>query len=201
MRTPHSAVASLLVLVFALVSVPASAVSLRPGKATDQSVCDLGPNTTEVLARRILVPGRASSKDQIEAFFRLGAAFVSEQCSDGQLLILHGEAESRVDVGSLDQLANTSCVAAHVARTEVPFTYAGTARRGFELRCTISKLAALKATLAEHERLESLDSLVARMAGTGRSEPVPSPGAQGSSDKKDCGKMTLSSVLVGGNCR
>ena len=35
---------------------PAGAVALRQEKATDASICDLGPNTNPVLARRVLIP-------------------------------------------------------------------------------------------------------------------------------------------------
>lgn len=181
-----------------LVGATAQAASLRPEKATDASVCDLGPNTNSLLSRRVLVAAEGSPKDQAETYFRLGATFVSSKCSNGQLLIVHGQSESRVDIASLEQLVNSSCVSAGVQRSDVPYTYTGRTRPGFELRCLISKHAELTSILAERERTEPLETIVARMAGG--AAPAAASG-QPTSDNKDCGKMTLSSVLGGGNCR
>ena len=50
------------------------AVSLRPNKATDDSVCDLAHDTNLFLGSKVLVPSVATKKDQVDAFFRLAAA-------------------------------------------------------------------------------------------------------------------------------
>ena len=146
--------------------MPSQAVSLRPEKATDGSVCDLGPNTNAVLGRRTLVPGDAAVKDQAEAYFRLAAKFVLASCAPGQMLVVHGESTDPVDAASLPQLANSACVVAEVKRAEVPFTYSGRTRAGFELRCHLLKLDELAKRLMEAETSDPTASLYSRMAGT-----------------------------------
>lgn len=176
-------------------TTPVQAVALRPEKATDISVCDLGPNTTAVLARRTLVPGDASSKDQADAYFRLAAKFVVSNCLAGQVLIVHGESSDPVDSASLTQLANTTCIAADVRRNDVPFSYAGRNKPGFELRCQITKLEVLVDRLAELERTESTEALYGRMAKGG----APANASNSSQPKKNCDRVTLATLVQGGS--
>lgn len=190
-----TSVRSSIAAVILLVSSAAPAVALRQEKATDASVCDLGPNTNPVLARRMLIPADAQSKDQIEAYFRLAATFVVNSCSPGQLLVVHGDAGQHVDVASLTQLANSACVVSSIQRTEVPFTYAGRTRPGFELRCPIMKKDELAQKLVDAERTDPTDSLRARMAGTQQVEQ----GSSGAATKKDCAKVTLATLVQGGS--
>lgn len=110
----HAALAAGLMLMGAT----ASAVALRPGKATDTTVCDLGHNTNGFLGGKMLVPAVAASKDQVDAYFRMAASFVAANCANGQVLILQGSADVDVDAPSLMQVANSSCMAADVKRTE-----------------------------------------------------------------------------------
>lgn len=190
-----TSVRSSIAAVILLVSSAAPAVALRQEKATDASVCDLGPNTNPVLARRTLIPADAQSKDQIEAYFRLAATFVVNSCSPGQLLVVHGDAGQHVDVASLTQLANSACVVSSIQRTEVPFTYAGRTRPGFELRCPIMKKDELAQKLVDAERTDPTDSLRARMAGAQQVER----GSSGAATKKDCAKVTLATLVQGGS--
>ena len=181
---------------------PAGAVALRQEKATDASICDLGPNTNPVLARRVLIPADASSKDQVDAYFRLGASFVAGNCSNGQVLILHGNSSEQVDIESLSQVANSACTVASIARTELPYTYAGRSKPGFELRCNISKRDDLVQKLADLERIDPMDSLKARMyAAVQQAEQGSGPSGTSSQGKKDCSKVTLASLLQGGSCK
>ncbi|MBW8830352.1 MAG: hypothetical protein JF606_13125 [Burkholderiales bacterium] len=155
----RSAVAGAL-LVFGTASM---AVALRPGKTTDASVCDLGHNTNGYFGAKMLVPAAAAPKDQVDAFFRMASGFIATNCSNGQVLILQGSADVDVDSPSLLQVANSSCMAANVKRTE------GTAARGdytyptFELRCTILKHSELIKQLAELERTDSMEALKGRL--------------------------------------
>jgi hypothetical protein len=177
-------------------------VALRPSKATDGSVCDLSHNTNAFLGGSVLIPGDAPYKDQFDAFFRLAATFVATKCANGQLLILQGSSSVSVDRPTLTEVANAACTVAAVSRTEVSVPFiAGESQPGFELRCVISKREALATRLAELERADPLDSLKARLqaaardpSGSGRAPATPS-------DKKDCGKMTLASLLQGGGCK
>jgi hypothetical protein len=194
----RSAVAGALV-VFGTASM---AVALRPGKATDASVCDLGHNTNGYFGAKMLVPAVAAPKDQVDAFFRMASSFIATNCSNGQLLILQGSADVDVDAPSLMQVANSSCMAADVKRTE------GTAARGdytyptFELRCTILKHSELQKQLAELERTDPMDALKGRLVrSVQESSGTTTSNNAGTATKKDCGKLTLGSILHGGSCK
>lgn len=180
----------------------AQAVSMRPNKATDDSVCDLGHNTTGYLGSVLLIPAGAAPKDQVDAFFRLAALFITSKCSNGQLLILQGLATVSVDPPSLTQVADSACTSAGVKRSEVSVPLAGQAEPGFELRCVISKREELAAKLADLERADPMELLKARLAAAAR-DPGSAARASGSSaeQKKDCGQVTLASLLQGGGCK
>lgn len=186
----------------ASLSQPTEAVALRPGKATDGSVCDLAHDTNAYLGSVVLVPAAASSKDQIDAFFRLAATFVATKCSNGQVLILQGSSSIGVDAPSLTQVANSTCAADGVTRTEVVMPIAGRSKPGFELRCTITKHDDLVLRLADLERSDPMDSLKARMyAAVQQSGQGPASGTPSTQSRKDCGKVTLASLLQGGSCK
>lgn len=206
MRSMLVLLASLLASVYAADS---QAVALKREKATDESVCDLGPSTTAGLGRRsnVLIPARASSTDQTSALFRLAGRFVAEQCRNGQLLILHGESASQIDNTTLSQLANTSCVAAAVERRETGYNSGFGSTPGFELRCIIMKHAELNATLAELERTDPFEQLLVRMgrqAGILKSPASPAPSAapvsRPSESGTKCNEMSMSTVLGKGTC-
>jgi hypothetical protein len=175
------------------------AVALRPGKTTDASVCDLGPNTTRFLSSQVLVPAVASSKDKVAAYVRLAGLFITEHCASGQILILHGAADVDSDRPALEEVANSSCRVADIQKSEGqasdgPYTY-GT----FELRCSITKLDEFKARLRSAEAQDPLEQLKGRLAAAARNS--------GSSDRKapaqekDCQKVTLGTLIQGGNCK
>lgn len=180
----------------------AQAVSLRPGKATDDSVCDLGHDTIGFLGGSVLIPSSATPKDQVDGYFRLGATFVALKCADGQLLILQGLSSSSIASPALHQIASSACPVAAIARSDVSVPVVGRALPGFELRCLISKREELAAKLAELERADPMESLKARLAAAAR-DPGSTARASGSSaeQKKDCGQVTLASVLQGGGCK
>ena len=179
---------------------PTYAVALRPGKATDATVCDLAPNTIGFFGGSLLIPAAAAKRDQVDAYFRLSASFVAQNCSDGQTLILQGMSDVAVAVESLVQLANSACAVATVVRSEVSIPFLGNSEPGFELRCPISKKNALSAHLGELERADPIDSLKARLQGAARVESARTPAAI--PDKKtDCGNFTLASLLQGGACK
>lgn len=179
------------------------AVALRPSKATDDTVCDLSHNTNAFLGGSVLIPGDALYKDQFDAFFRLAATFVATKCANGQLLILQGSSSVSVDRPTLTEVANAACTVAAVSRTEVSVPFiAGESRPGFELRCVISKREELATKLAELERADPLDSLKARLQAAARDPSASGRASAAPSDKnKDCGKMTLASLLQGGGCK
>jgi len=186
----------------AVLGTAALAVSLRPGKATDASVCDMGHNTNGYFGGKMLVPAAAAPKDQVDAFFRMASTFIASSCANGQVLILQGSADVDVDAPSLMQVANSSCMAADVKRTESTASRGDYAYPTFELRCTIVKHTVLQKQLADLERADPMDSLKARLvrAAQDASGTTTSSGT-GAAGKKDCGKFTLGSILQGGSCK
>lgn len=191
------------VLLFGLAAtccvMPALAASLRPSKTTDSSVCDLGPNTTRFLGSQVLIPAAASSKDKVDAYVRLAGLFITEKCANGQLLILHGNSDVESDRPALEEVANSSCRVADIKQSEGqasdgPYTY-GT----FEFRCSITKLDEFKAKLKMVEAHDPLESLKSRLAASARSgRPADT---KGPSPEKDCQKVTLGTLVQGGNCK
>jgi hypothetical protein len=181
----------------------AEAVALRPNKVTDDSVCDLSHNTNGFIGGSVLIPAVASYKDKLDAYFRLAATFVATKCANGQLLILQGSSSVGVDRPSLTEVANAACTVAAVSRTEVSVPFmAGKSEPGFELRCVISKREELAAKLAELERADPLDSLKARLQAAARDPSGSGRASAAPSDKnKDCGKITLASLLQSGGCK
>ncbi len=109
-------------------TTPAGAVALRPNKSTDDTVCDLTHHTNAYLGSKTLVPSVASSNDQIDAYFRLAAQFITSNCRDGQLLMLQGNASSSIDTRSLNEVASSACTIASVARSDVTLTGGGMTR-------------------------------------------------------------------------
>ena len=109
--------------------------------------------------------------------------------------------EKTVPRGAGEQ--ESACTVAAVSRTEVSVPFiAGESRPGFELRCVISKREELTAKLAELERADPLDSLKARLQAAARDPSGSGRASAAPSDKnKDCGKMTLASLLQGGGCK
>lgn len=198
---PHN---SALLLAFAaslaLGPLTSSAVSLRPGKTTDASVCDLGPDTTTFLGQQVLVPATANGNDKISAYVRLAGAFVAEHCSNGQLLLLQGSTDLPSDGPALNEVASSSCMVADIRRSEGrasngPYTY-GT----FELKCPISKLEQFRAKLQGLEAQDPMTALKARLAAAG-SAPPGGAASTSKPEKKDCDKATLGTLLLGGSCK
>lgn len=183
-----------------LASEMAGAVSLRPNKATDESVCDLTHDTNAFLSSTVLVPAAADQKDQVETLFRLAAEFISNNCRDGQILLLQGSSSVSVDSSSLTEVANSACSVSSVERTEIKRSVGGRAKPGFQLRCPIGKHDLLVKSLAERERAEPLAAIKARMYSTAGGEGTSSSGTTQTSNEK-CSQMTLSSLIGGGSCK
>jgi len=185
-----------------LCQLSAQAVALRPGKATDATVCDLTPNTIGYLGGFLLIPAAASRRDQVDAYFRLSATFVAQKCSDGQILILQGMSDLAVARDSLVQVANSACAASTVVRTEVSIPFLGNSEPGFELRCPISKMAQLSMQLGELERADPMESLNARLQAAVRVQGATAPSSGASADRQGgCDKVTLATLIQGGACK
>lgn len=193
--------ATILACLAMFVAQAAHAVALRPNKSTDDSVCDLTHDTNYYLGQKTLVPAVASSKDQIDAFFRLAAEFVVSKCRNGQVLLLQGSSSNNTDVRSLTAVAEGACAIASIARAETTIAFGDRTVPAFDLRCTILKHDELGAKLNELEKTDPMDTLKARMyAAVQRGEGSAPSGPNGSS-KKDCGKVSLATLLGGGACK
>lgn len=177
------------------------AAALRQNKATDDSVCDLTHDTNYVLGQRTFVPAVASSKDQIEAFFRLAGEFVATKCRNGQVLMLQGSSSSNTDVRSLTAVAEASCAIASITRTETTIPFGDRALPAFDLRCTILKHDELVAKLNELESADPMESLKARMYESVRRAERSARSGSNASSTKDCSKVMLATLLGGGACR
>lgn len=142
-----------------------SAAALRANKTTDASVCDLGPNTTELLGRKALVPAAAPAQQAVEAYSRLAGRFIVAACASAQTLILHSDNGRALDVRYLPDLANSLCIAAEVKRTETasPSDVSGESRKGFELRCRIAKFERFRADFEARERAEPTEAFLGRL--------------------------------------
>lgn len=195
----------LLAAAFGLTAAMSSATlgaSLRPDKATDASVCDLAPNTTAVLGRKVFVPAYVSAEEASEAYKRLASRFIAASCSNNQLLILHSENSRPLDAKYLPNVAGSLCAVADIVRTGVSSAsgVSGEQQRDFELRCRITKFDEFKADFEAGEKRDPTDDFISRLQkrhGLSRQSAADGEAA----DKTDCGKVTLSSILTGGNCR
>lgn len=145
--------------------VPASAVSLRPNKPTDTSICDLGPNTTGNLGSLVFVPSNARVGDQADLLFRVAASFVASRCADGQTLVVHGDAARQLDLTALEKIAHSACSSASVVRSAVPYTTnLNRTLPGFELRCPISKQKQLAEEVEKLNQEETVEAFAKRLA-------------------------------------
>lgn len=194
----------LLVMSLAMAAAASGAVwaaSLRLDKRTDATVCDLAPNTTEVLGRKAFVPANVRVEERSEAYMRLAFRFIAASCSNHQLLILHGEDALAPDAKYMPNVAGELCTSAEIVRTEVTSTsiISGEPLRGFELRCRITKFEQFKASFQANEMRDPTEDFIGRLQKQ-RPDGQNLTGSK-AEDKRDCGKMTLSSVFTGSSCR
>ena len=130
-------------------------------RATDDSVCDMGPRTLSRIAQRQFIPGRAPNQGEI--YTRLTLQQALEHCRDGQQLLLHTDGTVIVlNEQVLPEVAKTLCLAAEITRTLVPSVseIGGERMTGFELKCRISKFAQAKEALAAKEKQLSTDTML-----------------------------------------
>ena len=182
----------------------AQAVAFRQGKATDDSVCDLSPWTSVTIGRKVVIPSSAPTNEQVEAFARMATRFIVDSCSSGQTLILDSGDGDPIDQTYLPDLAGSLCVVGNIVRRDVASssTAGERQRKGFELRCQITKLKEFKAQSEVREKAESTEAFIVRLqqSAAARSQGIARADEQQPS-KKDCRKMSISSMLTGGACR
>ena len=170
------------------------AVSLA-GRPTDDGVCDLSPMTTYRLTRKVFVPAGTSGLPDIYA--RLALQYVTVECKNGQVLLLHSDLGNSEDEDTFRKVVGELCSPAEIARESsatVEYPYA------FQVKCKLSKIQEAKQRLAAADRIQTVDEMiqerapVERRAETDGNAPKP----------KECSqKIGLGQILLGfgGNCR
>lgn len=148
----------LLLLLLLTLAGASHAVSLG-GLATDDTVCDLGPEDTKFMISSKIAPVYAGTPRLAEVLSRLALRFATASCSNGQLLILRSEDGTRFDERYIQEVAVRLCTAADVVRQSNP---SREYERGFQYRCKINKKEEASAWLAAAEAIESTDTMVAR---------------------------------------
>jgi hypothetical protein len=178
-------------ILLCLISVPAAAVSITGGP-TDDSVCDLTPMTNYRLTRSVFVPAGSTNVPTIYA--RLALRFVTKECKNSQVLILHSEDGHTDDDRAFRTVTTELCGSANVQREPTPTT---DYPYSFQIKCRLTKVqeAAKRLTAVEVEK--PLEQLIAESSPirttTERDESLP---------KKECGRLTFGQVMLGmgGRC-
>lgn len=158
---------------------------------TDDSVCDLSPNTSYKLTTRTFV--EAGTRDLDHIYTRLALRAVTQNCKDGQTLILHSDDGDEYDARWFKATANKLCAIADVRRSSV-----ATSQRpqAFEMRCQISKIKEASDWLTKTEAEKSTEAMIAE--GAPRHDRQTS-GNNPTSPFRDCnGKPTMAAILFGG---
>jgi hypothetical protein len=159
------------------------------GLPTDDSVCDLAPNTSSKLSRGTFVDAGTRNEDSI--YERLALRKVVENCANGQTLILHAKFGTRLEDAYFSSVAARVCAAAGVTRESRATTDYPNA---FQTKCTIQKLDQARAWLTAAEQRISTEQMILDGAPK-RSANTPPANAE---VKKDCSKLNLSTLVNGG---
>lgn len=185
----HTIAWALAVCLVSTFSTAAAGFSLS-NKATDESVCDLSPRTTEKLLSHTFV--EAGTKDSLQIYSRLALRQITQNCKNGQVLILDSDDGHPRDASYFQDTANHVCAVAEIKRIST-----GTSEypQAFQMKCTILKIQEAQAWLTKVESEKSTETMITE--GTPQRAKNTSPGTQ-SSPNSNCDKMTLSSVFFGG---
>ncbi|MES2260618.1 MAG: hypothetical protein V4724_19030 [Pseudomonadota bacterium] len=167
------------------------------GSSTDSSVCDLSPLTSYQLAQRTFVPAR--TRQLAEIYARLALKFITDECTNGQLLILHTEYGNSDDDGAFRLVSQELCNVADIHREATP---TADYPNSFQIKCRIQKMQGAKQRLAEAEARQSTDEMIKTRSPwmTSDQQATDSTSERG---KKECpGKLTFGQVigLGGGGC-
>lgn len=87
------------------------------GCVTDDSVCDMGRNTTRLLSARTFVWSEAPRLNEV--YVRLATRQILSNCKDGQQLILHSDGSLGMDQSVLPDVAKSFCRVADISRSPV----------------------------------------------------------------------------------
>ncbi|MBK7238243.1 MAG: hypothetical protein IPI02_22640 [Sterolibacteriaceae bacterium] len=181
-------------LLACLISESALAWCLGPRDCvTDDSVCDMGRNTTNLLGARTFV--WSENPHETEIYTRLGAQQILDHCNDGQQLILHSNGRLSMDDRILSDVAKSFCRVSSISRSPVHFVepISGAASVGFESKCIISKMDEARAAHLEREKQIPTATLVEEGNRTPDTPAAPTASADratpSSSRAPDCGRI------------
>lgn len=188
------------ILLGSLIPHLAQAWCLGPrGCVTDDSVCDMGHNTTNFLASRTFVWSENPRK--IEIYTRLSAAQILEHCKEGQQLVLHSDGRLSMDERILSDVAKSFCRVSGISRSPVHAVepISGEATVGVESKCIISKMEEARASYLEREKQTNTATLVEegnRNPAATAPERVLDTASRQTADRPECGRIGAG-VLMG----
>lgn len=181
-------------LTILLLSLPAMAWSVW-NRETDDSVCDLSPETSYKLAINPFVEAGTLKEDEI--YVRLALRKIVQNCKNGQVLVLESPAGDSFDASYFRRAASQVCAVANVQRVAV-----GTTERpqSFQIKCTIAKIDEARAWLTIAEREKSTETMIVEGAPK---QSESNSTADTSSGKKPCNGIPSFATLLlgGGDCR
>lgn len=188
-----------IILISVLLAISsARATALRSDRPTDDSVCDLGSNTSLALMKIRSVPWHTRDIDKVHE--RMLVSWVANQCHDGQMLIIDGATGDDWEHRYAESSALRLCIGAEIQKTSK-----GSSQypQAFEVRCVIRKLATARKWNEDQDRLESLDAMIASRAGI-----IPPGGSNQHQEgitnvvekaaDRCSGRSKLASILFGG---
>ncbi len=193
------------ILLGSLIPVAAQAWCFGPrGCVTDDSVCDMGQNTTSLLSSRTFVWSENPRK--IEIYTRLSTAQILEHCKDGQQLILNSNGRLAFDERILSDVAKAFCRVSGISRTAVHAVtpISGEPTVGFESKCIISKMEEARASYLENEKQTSTATLVEegnRNPAANAPERVLDTSNRKAANRPECNRIGIGSLLgLPGRC-
>ncbi len=183
------------VALWLLLSIPSAAHAWCLGKncVTDDSVCDLGNNTTRRIGAKTFVWARAPR--EIEIYTRLTTKEILDNCAYGQQLILHSDGALSFDRPILSEVAKSFCRVADIVTVPTPGPSGATG--GFESKCVISKWDEARHTYLEREAKISTAQMLKEdnEPPVRTSAPPADIGATRRDSSPECGKWTLGAIF------
>lgn len=193
------------ILLGSLIPIAAHAWCFGPrGCVTDDSVCDMGRNTTRLLSSQTFV--WSGNPHDVEIFTRMSAAQVLEHCKEGQQLILHSDGRLSFDDRILSDVAKTFCRVSSISRSPVHAVrpISGEPTVGFESKCIISKMEEARASYLEKEKQISTATLVEegnRNPAANSPERVLDTSNRKAANRPECNRIGVGSLLgLPGRC-
>ena len=193
------------ILLGSLIPFAAQAWCFGPrGCVTDDSVCDMGRNTTRLLDSQTFVWSENPRKNEI--YTRLSINQVLEHCKEGQQLVLHSDGELSRDDSVLSNVAKTFCLVAGISRSPVHAVdrMTGKALVGFESKCIISKMEEARASYLEKEKQISTATLIEegnRNPAANAPARVLDTSSRTAANRPECNRIGIGSLLgLPGRC-